>query len=58
MNTSKKETWPHLEKTYGKENTGMWFDRWQILDMACAELFASEGGHIWGVCHYLFEKKE
>jgi cation-transporting P-type ATPase 13A2 len=57
MNASKKEIWPHLEETYGKENTAMWFYRWQIFYMACAELFAWDGGDTWGVCHYLFEKK-
>lgn len=56
MTASKKEIWPHLEKTYGKENAAMWFYRWQIFYMACAELFAYNGGDIWGVCHYLFEK--
>ncbi|MCJ1406364.1 hypothetical protein MMC19_000429 [Ptychographa xylographoides] len=56
MNTSKKEIWPHLEATYGKNNTAMWFYRWQIFYLACAELFAYEGGDTWGVAHYLFEK--
>lgn len=56
MNASKKEIWPHLEETYGKEKTAMWFYRWQIFYMACAELFAYEGGDTWGVTHYLFEK--
>jgi cyclopropane fatty-acyl-phospholipid synthase-like methyltransferase len=56
MNASKKEIWPSLEETYGKENTTMWFYRWQIFYMACAELFAYEGGDTWGVCHYLFVK--
>lgn len=56
MNGNKKEIWPHLEETYGKEKTLTWFHRWQIFYMACAELFAYEGGETWGVCHYLFEK--
>lgn len=56
MNANKKEIWPHLEETYGKEKTLTWFHRWQIFYMACAELFAYEGGDTWGVCHYLFEK--
>ena len=58
MNAHKKEIWPHLEETYGKEKTLTWFHRWQIFYMACAELFAYEGGETWGVCHYLFEKRQ
>jgi cyclopropane fatty-acyl-phospholipid synthase-like methyltransferase len=57
MNKNKKQIWPHLEETYGKEKTSVWFYRWQIFYMACAELFAYDGGDVWGVSHYLFEKK-
>lgn len=57
MNASRKEIWPGLEETYGKENAPMWFRRWRVFYLACAELFAYEGGDTWGVCHYLFEKK-
>ena len=57
MNANKREIWPHLEETYSKDNTAMWFYRWQIFYMACAELFAYEGGDTWGVSHYLFQKK-
>ncbi|MCJ1393808.1 hypothetical protein MMC18_006684 [Xylographa bjoerkii] len=56
MDASKKEIWPHLEDSYGKQNTAMWFYRWEIFYMACAELFAYQGGDTWGVSHYLFEK--
>lgn len=56
MNGNKGEIWPHLEETYGKNNAAMWFYRWQIFYMACAELFAYEGGETWGVSHYLFRK--
>ena len=56
MNGNKKVIWPHLEETYGKSDTATWFHRWQIFYMACAELFAFDGGDTWGVCHYLFEK--
>lgn len=58
MNASKAEIWPHLEETYGKEKALTWFHRWQIFYLACAELFAYEGGDTWGVSHYLFEKVE
>lgn len=56
MGNNKKTIWPHLEETYGKENASVWFQRWQIFYMACAELFAYEGGDTWGVSHYLFQK--
>ncbi|KAH8598033.1 hypothetical protein B0O99DRAFT_506557 [Bisporella sp. PMI_857] len=57
MVASKKEIWPHLAETYGEKDTATWYYRWQIFYMACAELFAYEGGDTWGVSHYLFEKR-
>ncbi len=56
MNANKHEIWPHIEETYGKNDSATWFYRWQIFYMACAELFAYEDGETWGVSHYLFEK--
>ncbi|KAF2430418.1 methyltransferase [Tothia fuscella] len=56
MNKNKKEIWPHLEETYGMEKASIWYFRWEIFYMACAELFAYDGGDLWGVSHYLFEK--
>lgn len=56
MVTHKDDIRPHLAETYGKENTSTWYNRWQIFYIACAELFAYDGGDTWGVCHYLFEK--
>lgn len=56
MIANKKAIWPHLTETYGEKDTAMWYYRWQIFYIACAELFAFEGGDTWGVCHYLFEK--
>lgn len=43
--------------TYGKENAYMWFCRWRIFYMSCAELFNYNGGEDWGVSHYLFKRK-
>ena len=56
MIENKKGVWPALEETYGKANAPMWFYRWQIFYMACAELFAWQGGETWGVTQYLFTK--
>lgn len=57
MNASRTEIWPGLEDTYGKEKAQMWFYRWQVFYLACAELFAWKNGEVWGVSHYLFDKK-
>ena len=57
MNASRKEIWPGLEQTYGKDQAAKWFYRWQVFYLACAELFNWEAGDTWGVSHYLFEKK-
>lgn len=56
MIANRDSIWPHLEETYGKDRTLMWWNRWQIFYMACAELFAYQGGEVWGVSHFLFEK--
>ena len=43
--------------TYGKENAKMWWQRWRIFFMSCAELFGMSNGLEWGVSHYRFEKQ-
>lgn len=58
MCKNKAEIWPGLEETYGKEGVVTWWNRWQVFYLACAELFKWEGGDVWGVSHYLFEKPE
>lgn len=71
MLANRESIWPSLRETYGdvqrkdgkggekmgEENVVTWWNRWQIFYMACAELFAYEGGDVWGVSHYLFEKR-
>jgi cyclopropane fatty-acyl-phospholipid synthase-like methyltransferase len=61
MIKNKESIWPYLRETYekggGEQNVVTWWNRWQIFYMACAELFAYDGGDVWGVSHYLFEKK-
>lgn len=48
---------PILAATYGKENTQIWWARWRIFFMACAELFGFDDGQEWYVAHYLFSKQ-
>ena len=45
-----------FEKTYGKENAGVWFQRWRIFYMSCEKLFGYNSGKEWGVSHYRFTK--
>lgn len=45
-----------FKSTYGDQSE-IWFQRWRIFFMACAELFGYKKGKEWGVSHYLFSKK-
>lgn len=45
-----------FKSTYGKD-AQVWFQRWRIFFMACAELFGYDRGQEWAVSHYLFQKK-
>ena len=56
MDENKKEVLKLFEKTYGKNEASMWFQRWRIFFMSCEVLFGFNKGSEWGVSHYLFEK--
>jgi cyclopropane-fatty-acyl-phospholipid synthase len=45
-----------LADCYGAANASLWWQRWRIFFMACAELFDYDEGHEWFVGHYLFRK--
>jgi len=57
MDSNKEKLWPLFEQTYGKDFAGVWWQRWRIFFMACAELFGFNGGQEWWVTHYLFTKR-
>lgn len=42
---------PILAETYGESQAGIWFHRWRVFFLACAELFAFNDGDEWLVCH-------
>ena len=42
-----------LREAYGAE-AALWFQRWRIFWMSCAELFGYRGGREWMVGHYRF----
>lgn len=47
---------PVLRQTYGAA-APLWFQRWRMFWMACAELFGYAGGAQWIVAHYRFAKE-
>jgi cyclopropane-fatty-acyl-phospholipid synthase len=46
---------PILAETYGAKDARRWFHRWRMFFLACAELFAMDGGREWVVVHWLLE---
>ena len=56
MDENKAEVLKLFEKTYGKNEASIWFQRWRIFFMSCEVLFGFNQGSEWGVSHYLFEK--
>jgi cyclopropane-fatty-acyl-phospholipid synthase len=57
MDARRERVWPVLEQTYGREQAALWWMRWRIFFMSCAELFGYEAGQQWWVSHYLFERR-
>ncbi len=57
MDENRDALWPILVQTYGQENAVIWWGRWRVFFMACAELFGYDKGQQWWVSHYLFESR-
>lgn len=47
---------PILQETYG-DTADVWWQRWRMFWMACAELFGYDDGQQWLVAHYLFRPR-
>ncbi len=56
MDERKDQVMPILTETYG-DDAAIWWTRWRIFFMACAELFGFNDGQEWWVSHYLFERE-
>jgi len=56
MDANRAALWAILERTYGAQDAELWWNRWRIFFMACAELFGYRTGQEWWVGHYLFER--
>jgi cyclopropane-fatty-acyl-phospholipid synthase len=57
MDARRDAVWPVLARTYGAERAGLWWMRWRLFFLSCAELFGHDGGQTWWVAHYLFEPR-
>lgn len=53
LEARRREVLPVLTQTYGAAGAEMWFHRWRVFFLACAELFAWDGGKEWIVSHNL-----
>jgi cyclopropane-fatty-acyl-phospholipid synthase len=58
MDSRRDSVLPILAATYGTDQAQMWWQRWRIFFMACAELFGYGQGQQWWVSHYLFQRPE
>jgi len=47
-----------LAATYGADQAELWWMRWRLFFLACAETFGYDAGETWRVGHYLFERGE
>jgi cyclopropane-fatty-acyl-phospholipid synthase len=47
-----------LRDAYGPALAPLWFQRWRMFWMACAELFGYAQGQEWGVMHYRFMRRD
>ncbi len=54
MDQRRSTVWPLLVQTYGEQAAGVWWTRWRLFFMSCAELFGYDRGQQWWVAHYLF----
>ncbi len=48
---------PILSRVYGPSRAGLWFQRWRLFLLACAELFGYRDGNEWLVSHYRLRKR-
>lgn len=46
-----------LGEVYGPKLAALWFQRWRMFWMACAELFGYDQGREWLVAHYRFVRE-
>jgi cyclopropane-fatty-acyl-phospholipid synthase len=57
LDNRKAAIMPVVADTYGPEAADIWFQRWRIFFMACAQLWGYRHGQQWLISHYLLERK-
>ncbi|PTA72808.1 MULTISPECIES: cyclopropane-fatty-acyl-phospholipid synthase family protein [unclassified Stenotrophomonas] len=57
QDAARERVMPVLIATYGAAAARIWWQRWRMFWMACAELFGYDGGQQWLVAHYLFRPR-
>ncbi len=56
MDSARDTLRPVFDRVYGAQGA-LWWQRWRLFFMACAELFGYRGGEQWWVGHYLFSRR-
>lgn len=57
MDARRENVLPILAATYGADQAQLWWMRWRLFFMACAETFGYDAGETWWVSHYLFQRR-
>jgi len=57
LERNKRQIMPILAETYGADQAKLWFHRWRVFFLSCAELFAWDKGQEWVVSHQLLRPR-
>lgn len=56
MDARREAIMPILAQTFGADQAPLWWMRWRLFFMACAETFGYQNGQVWRVAHYLLQR--
>jgi cyclopropane-fatty-acyl-phospholipid synthase len=58
MDQNRMSILPIFKTVYGEKEFKIWYQRWRIFFMACAELWGYRDGREWMISHYLLKKND